>query len=128
MKMVSILLITALFSSLAHAECKWASDIKENQDGTYTYSRDCHIEVGKKVKGYFLLESEVQDLRKAIELKDLALTKQTQHTQLWMDTSLKTGEELQKYERVRAAENNLYFISGVGLAILSVWAAGQIAK
>lgn len=126
MKHVLILLLTFTFAFPAWGECKWASDIKENSDGSYTYTRECHIEAGKKIKGYSLLETEVSELRKTIELKDLALTKQTAQTQMWMDTSLKTGDKLASYEHARTADNNLHFAAGLGVAILSVWAAGQL--
>lgn len=128
-KAISLLLcIFLLFPSLSYAACDFSSDVKENQDGTYTYSKECHIEVGKNFKKISLLNEKIDLLEKKIELKDLVITKQEERIQLWMDTSIKLNEKLQTYESTKSADKWISFGLGVGITILSVWAAGQILK
>lgn len=112
----------------ANASCDFSKDIKENSDGTYTYTRDCHIEVGKRVKKLALLDEQVAELEKTIELKDLALSKQKERADLWMNTSVQVTDKLRSYDSIAGKENTLYFVLGVGVTVLSVWAAGQLVK
>jgi hypothetical protein len=112
----------------AIAACDFSKDIKENLDGSYTYTRDCHIEVGKRVKKLVLLEEQVVELEKTIELKDLALSKQKERADLWMNTSVQVTDKLRSYDSVVGKENTLYFVLGVGVTVLSVWAAGQLVR
>jgi hypothetical protein len=108
------------------AACDFAKDIKENQDGSYTYTRDCHIEVGKRVKKLILVEEQIVELEKTIELKDLALVKQKERADMWMNTSFTLNDKLQKYDAAASTDKTLHFIIGVGVTVLSVWAAGQL--
>lgn len=121
-----IMAVISLDSVSAMAACDFAKDIVSNPDGTYTYSKECHIEVGKKVKKLEIAEARAEELEKAIELKDLALVKQKERADLWMDTSLKMNEKLRQYDSMANTDRVLHFALGVGVTILSVWAAGQI--
>lgn len=130
MKKFSKLMVLFLFLTLpiqSYASCDFAKDIKSNSDGTYTYTRDCHVEVGKAVKKVPLLEGQVEELNKTIELKDLALVKQKERADLWMNTSLQMNDKLQSYESTQSLNNWVHFGIGVGVTVLSVWAAGQLA-
>jgi len=127
-KLISLVIVAMLtFNSLvSYAACDFATDIKENSNGTYTYSRDCHVEAGKAFKSVSLLGDKIELLEKKLELKDLMITKYEERTQLWMDTSFKLNDKLQTYEQVNSQDKWISFGLGVGLTILSVWAAGQI--
>lgn len=122
-----LLALIFTFHSVVYA-CDFSKDIKQNSDGSYTYSRECHIEAGKAVKRVSLLEEKIDLVDKKLELKDLMITKQEDRTQLWIQTSMDMHEKLQKYEDSRRREGWLNFGLGVGVTILSVWAAGQITK
>lgn len=123
------LAISLFLSSVpAHASCDWSRDIKENPNGTFTYTRDCHIEAGRNFKSVSLLNEKIDLLEKKIEFKDLQISKYDERTQLWMDTSFKLNDKLMTYE---ATKKNDFWIS-FGLGVLTVIAAGyavnQVAK
>ena len=62
-KIVTFLLLLSI-PVQSFAACDFAKDIKSNEDGTYTYTKDCHIEVGKRVKRLVLVEEQVVELEK----------------------------------------------------------------
>jgi hypothetical protein len=127
MRIVSFVCVLLSLTSSAFGSCDFANDIKENPNGTYTYTKECHIEVGKRVKKLALVEEQVLQLEKTIELKDLALSKQRERADMWMDASLKINDKLVQYDAIASKDDKLYFLMGVGITILSVWAAGQLA-
>lgn len=106
--------------------CDFSKDIQENADGTYKYTRDCHVEVGKRVRRLVLVEQQVVELEKTIELKDLALVKQKERADLWMDASFKINDKLQSYDSAASKNQWLYFGLGVAATALAVWGAGQL--
>jgi len=77
--MKKLIALILLFSVNSHA-CDWDTDIAAGPNGTYIYTMDCHIQVGKLVQAN-------SDLTKALQLKDLALTTADQRTALWEKTS-----------------------------------------
>lgn len=126
-KILALLLVSGLLSQNCFP-CDFANDIRANQDGTYTYSKECHIEVGKRIKKLALIEGQVTELEKTIELKDLALSKEKQRADAWMDTAFKINDKLQKYDAISSKNNTIYFGLGLATAILSAWAAGQLVR
>lgn len=133
----------------ALAVCDWSTGIKELPDGNYSYSKDCHGEVGvigkalKSTKEALeerkneaeALRSEVKELtnsntkvKKSLDLKDLALDRADTIALKWRDETYNQHERLLKQEKLAQTNNWLYFGGGIGLTILSVWAAGQLRK
>lgn len=108
------------------AACNWATDVSKNADGSFTYSRGCHLEVGASLEELDLRRKQVTELNKSVELKDLALKYSEERTQLWIESSSKMNERLNQYEASRGNQGWLFFGIGVATAVLSVWAAGQI--
>ena len=127
MKVIALLMIGTLSFNQTLANCNWGTDIVKN-NGTYSYSRDCHLEVGRLVKSEPLQQKAISDLKKSIELKDLAIDKSEQRTILWMETSNDLNNNMQKINSLESSNKVFYFACGVGLTILSVWAAGQLKK
>ena len=125
-KIAFFTLFFILMPFVALADCDFAKDIKEMPDGTYSYSKGCHIEVGKRVKRLILVDQQVVELEKTVELKDLALSKQTERANLWMDTSVKMQDKIIAYDSAAKASKWFDFGLGVGVTVLSVWAAGQL--
>lgn len=117
-------ILFTLSSSYAKASCDWSKDIKENPNGTFTYTRECHIEVGKNFRSVSLLNEKVDLLEKKIDLKDLQISRFEERTQLWMDTSFRLNDKLMAYE---ASKKNDFWIS-FGLGVLTVIAAGYAVK
>lgn len=124
--MIKFLLVASLILSSArgYAGCDWSADIKENSNGTFTYTRDCHLEAGRNYRSVSLLNEKIDLLEKKIEFKDLQISKYDERTQLWMDTSFKLNDKLMTYE---ATKKNDFWIS-FGLGVLTVIAAGYAVK
>ena len=125
-KLIASILLFSI-SSVSFADCDYTK-IVDNKDGTYTYSKELHICVGKMKQDLQVAQTQVLELNKAIELKDLAITKSSERTQLWMDTTFKVQDRLNTYDSIQGKTNTLYFLGGVGLTVLSVWAAGQLRR
>lgn len=115
-----------LISAPSYGACDWAKDITKNSDGSYTYSKGCHIEVGSSLEELDLRRKQVLELNKTIELKDLAIKYADERTQIWIDSSLKMNDRLNQYEASRSKDYWVYFGLGVAATVLSVWTAGQI--
>lgn len=128
MRFTALLLIFAVSINSAFATCDYAKDISENANGSFTYTRECHIEVGKKVRGFSLMETEIKELRKTIELKDLAIEKLEERSKLWMDTSVQMADKVRSYESARSFDNWLHFGLGVLVTGAAVYGASKLVR
>lgn len=126
MKISCLVIFMSLICNTALASCNWSEDVKKNQDGSFSYSRGCHLEVGASLEELDLRRRQVDELKKSVELKDLAISYSEQRTQLWIDSSTKMNERLNQYEATRSNSGWIYFGVGVAVTVLSVWAAGQL--
>ena len=119
------IILTVLFTfvpNIVFGACDW-STIKPMVNGDYEYSTECHILVGKMVQDAKVKDTQVQDLSKAIELKDLALSKADERVMLWRNISQDEQDRLQKMNSMTKTDNFLYF----GLGVLSALGAGFMA-
>lgn len=123
MKLVSLILAVAMISNTAFAECDFSRDVKELPSGSREYTKECHIKVGQLVQDNQVKDQQITDYKKAIELKDLAITKADQRAQLWMDTSLKLEDNIQRMDSIKSKNEWIYF----GLGVLTMFAAGMAA-
>ena len=128
---MKILIITTLFSFNVFA-CNWKTDIQK-QGSKFLYTPSCHKLVGDTVKKAKELEkanterkNQVDKLAKSITLKDLALDKADQRLMNWRSEAYNQHERLLKQQKLAKFNDWVYFGSGIGLTILSVWAAGQL--
>lgn len=125
-KLVTLILATSLLTSnIVFADCKWAEGVKKVEGG-YLYSSDCHGRVGILVKDLEDREIEVVNLRKGLELKDLALKKADERITLWRDESYEQFERLQKQTEFARKNETLWFVLGVVVTGAAVWSAGQL--
>lgn len=120
MRLVSIVLAMSLFSNIAFADCDF-STLVHNSDGSVTYSKAQHVCVGQLVQDNATKTQQIADLNKAITLKDLAITKSDERAQLWMDTSFKLEDNIQKMNSLKSTNEWVYF----GLGVLTIFAAGM---
>lgn len=120
---IAVLAAVSLFSNIAFGNCAF-DDLKHNADGTVTYSNADHVCVGNLVQDDKTKTQQVQDLTKAITLKDLAITKADARAQLWQDTDLKLEQNIQNIDKAEKTNQWMYFLLGV----LSVVAAGVAAN
>lgn len=119
MKKISILLIYSLFASnISIADCNW-SGIKKNNDNTYSYSEELHICVGELVRNDKIKNEQITNLNKAISLKDLAIETSDKRANMWMDSSLKLEDRVNKIDSMQKTNNFLFFGAGILTTILA---------
>lgn len=121
-KLISIIAAVSLFSNICFADCDF-KDLVHNADGTVTYSKADHVCVGKLVQDSAVKAKQVDDLNKAVQLKDLTITTADQRADNWMNTSLKLEDNIQKMNTI---QKNEFWIS-FGLGVLATFAAGMAA-
>jgi hypothetical protein len=122
-EIISSILVFCMLSNIAMADCDFSKGITPGPNHTFIYTEECHLEVGKIKQQNNTLTAQLGDLTKAIELKDLALTKADTRTQLWIDTNDKMSDRLTKIDETYKHNEWLYF----GLGVLTTFAAGYIA-
>lgn len=126
-KLISIIAAITLFSNLAFADCNF-KDLVHNPDGTVTYSKADHICVGQTVQDNATKAQQIDSYKKAIDLKDLAITKSDARAQNWMDTSLKLEDNVQKMDSIKKQNEWIYFVLGVVATSLAGITAAQLSR
>lgn len=122
---ISTILIASIFSNVAMADCDFSKGITPLPNGTYAYSLDCHLEVGKLIQDNKTKTLQLADYQKAVELKNLAIVRSDQRAQLWFDTAEKSQDRLTSIAAEQKHNDFLYF----GLGILATVATGfAVAK
>lgn len=121
-KLLSLILI---ISNISYAECDFSTGIKKVDDG-YLYTTECHLKVGSLVKDNKNKDESIGQLNKAIDLKDLALTKADQRVQLWTDTSEKLETRVNTISELQNKNYFLYFGLGIVTTGLAVWGASKL--
>lgn len=102
------------------SECDYKTGIKKLDQG-FLYSRECHLHTGRLVldlKDYTL---QTEKLTRAIELKDLALNAEYERSFKWKESALKLDDSSSR-------QAWLFFGIGVGVALVSVFAAGTVVR
>lgn len=127
-KLLSTILALSLFSNVAFAECNWKTDIEVLSDGRRAYSTECHVKVGEMKRDLETANQQVVVLTKAIELKDLAYAKSNERLELWMNTTYKLEDRLNKIDSLQAKNSWLMFGLGVVVTSAAVWGAGQLRR
>jgi hypothetical protein len=125
-KLTSIFVISAFLSNVALADCNFKTDIVEQKDGTFIYTEECHIKVGEMKQDLEIAQDQIKDYKKAIELKDLAITRADERADKWMNVAYKLEDRMSTIDDLRSRNQWLYFGFGVGLTALAVWGAGQL--
>lgn len=123
---ICLLLLFSLVSNTAFGACDWSKDITPGPNKTFIYTEECHQKVGDLVQDARAKEQQVQDLSKAIQLKDLAIKDSDARASNWSNTSRDLEERLQKIDS--AQKTNEYLAFGLGFlgAILTAWAASKL--
>lgn len=120
---LSILII--LQANIVYADCNWSTDIIKKEDG-YLYTTECHKKTGKLVADIADYEKETEALRKAIELKDLALVKSDEQLMLWREETYNQHERLLKIQSVSDKERWMWFAIGIVVMGGATYAAVQL--
>lgn len=128
MRIIILTIYFSLISMSAYPECNYKEDIKKNQDGTYTYTRDCHIEFGRTLEELDIRKEQLDNSKKIITLKDLAIQDYERNVSLWKNTSIDLNNRLEKIDSSRSMDKTLYFALGVVTTFLSVYASSKITR
>lgn len=121
-----ILMLALTIQSALAGDCDY-SKIKDNGDGTYTYSKELHICVGTMKKDLEAADKQVESYKQAIELKDLALGKANERITLWQDTSFRLQDRMSTIDNLESKNKIIYFALGILVTGAAVWGAGQLA-
>jgi hypothetical protein len=125
-KALCLTVALSLFANVAFADCDYSKIVK-NQDGTYTYSKELHICVGQMRQDLESVTAQLGEYKKAIELKDLALTKANENADIWMNASFKLQDRMSAIDDLKSKNQTLMFVAGVIFTSLAVWGAGHLA-
>lgn len=126
-KIFSFSIMTIMLTNIALADCDY-SKIVNNSDGTYTYSKELHLCVGTMRRDLGIAQQQITDLNQALTLKDLAIKKTEDRVNLWMDTSYKLEERVNKIDELQKKNEWLYFGLGVAATIGSGFMAAQLLR
>jgi hypothetical protein len=128
MRFIPLMVYLSFIPFKAYSECNYKDDIKKNQDGSYTYSRDCHIEFGKTLEELEIRKEQLENTQRIVTLKDLAIQDYERNANLWKNTSIDLNDRLSKIDSSRNTDKTLYFVMGAATVILSVFAASKAMK
>jgi len=125
-KLLTMILAMCMISTTAFAECNFKTDIETLPDGRRAYSKECHIKVGEMKQDLEIATQQVALLNRSIELKDLALSKSNERLELWMNTTYRLEDRLNKIDSLQAKNSWVMFGLGVVVTGAAVWGAGQL--
>lgn len=111
----------------AYADCDW-SKIKKNQDESYTYTKELHVCVGQMKEDLSVSNKKIENLNKALDLKDFALKAADDRAVMWMNTSLKLEEKVSKIDELSSKNQWLFFALGVAATAASVYVASRAIR
>lgn len=125
-KLIAALLLVVSFTNVASAACDFSTGITKNDNGSYTYTKECHVAVGEMKRDLDSATVQLGEYKKAIELKDLALSKSNANADLWMNTSFKLQDRMNAVDELKSKNQVLAFGLGILVTGLAVWGAGQL--
>jgi hypothetical protein len=103
-------------STNAMATCDFSA-IKKTGDDSFVYTKELHLCVGQMKQDLEVAQKQIVDLTGAIQLKDLAIQKADERTQLWRDTTLNLNDRLGKVEELKSGNEKLMFALGIATTI-----------
>lgn len=125
--MKKILITFLVIPQFVFGQCNFSVDIKKVNNG-YLYTKECHKEIGKIVKQNTLRQEQIDELKKTITLKDLAVNTHIKRVDMWRDTSYNLENRIHKIQRWKKWNDWTFFAIGVLTTSAAVWGAGQLRK
>lgn len=123
-KLISLIIAFSMFSHIAYADCDFKTGITPNDNGSYTYTKDCHLKVGEMKRDLETANKQIDLFKTSLDYKDLALKRADERADLWMNTAFKLEDRVNTLDQMRKTNEWLYF----GLGVLTVFAAGYAAR
>ena len=100
MKKIITCILLLISSVNSFADCDFSKGITPLADGSFKYTKECHLFVGQLVQDNKTKDLQIADLTKAITLKDLALKEADSRVFLWQKSA---NDEL---DRLNAITND----------------------
>ena len=122
-----IILYAMIVSQTAFADCDFSKDV-QNQDESYIYSKECHIQVGKLVQNEEKRKKQVEELEKVVEIKDLVIIKSHERAEMWRATTFKLEDRVNTIDRMKDTNKWLYFGLGVVTTGFAIYLGSQMVK
>jgi hypothetical protein len=126
-KLLVALTIACLLPFSAMADCDFKTGITKNENGTYTYTRECHIKVGELRQDLDIANEQNLKFTKALELKDLAINKADQRADMWQQTAFKLEDRITTIDNMRTSNQWIMFGVGVATMFAASYAASQLS-
>lgn len=125
-KIITLFLLFSIFSSSVFAECDFKTGITKQVDGNYLYSKGCHVAVGQMKQDLDIANEQNLKFAKALELKDLALSKADQRADMWQSTAFKLEDRITKIDSMHST--NQWMMFGIGMVTMfgAAYAASQL--
>lgn len=108
------------------ADCDWSKI--EKKDNVYIYTPELHKCVGALVEKEKLYKQETEALNKSLELKDLAIKKIEDRSEMWREKTFSLEDKYNSYIKNKDYERWIFFGLGFIATSTSVWLAGQVYK
>lgn len=126
-KFIATILI-ACVPYAAMAECDFRTGVSRNDNGTYTYTKECHVKVGEMKQDLEIVQEQNSKLTKALELKDLALAKSDERADMWQHTTFKLEDRINTIDSMRST--NQWIMFGLGMATMfgATYAASKLSN
>jgi hypothetical protein len=121
-----LVIIGLIFPQSVYGDCDWSKGITKGPNKTFIYNEACHQAVGKLVEDSAVQTQQVNDLTKAISLKDLALKDSDQRATDWMGTSGTLEKRLQQVDSLEKKNDILFFGLGVLTTFLAAYGAAKL--
>ncbi len=128
-KFLIALIIVSLLPISSFAECDFTNGKGVNKvEGGYLYSPECHVAVGQMKYDLGVKDLQLDKLTKALDLKDLAITKADQRADMWMNTAYKLEDRINAIDSMR--QSNQYIVFGLGMLAMfaATYAASQLHR
>jgi hypothetical protein len=97
-------------------------------DDGFLYSKECHSRVGLLVANEKDYKIQIEEQKKAIDLKDLTIKDLTTNSNMWEKEAKFQFQTLENYKKAEETRKWLWIGTGVGATLLAIVLAGQISK
>lgn len=126
-KFIVALMIFCCLPLQAFAECDFSTGITKVEGG-FLYTRECHLKVGEMKYDLGVKDLQIDKLTKALDLKDLAITKADQRADLWMNTAYKLEDRINTIDNMRQTNQWISFGLGALTMFAAAYAASQLQR
>lgn len=127
-KLITAILILLFTFGNAFADtsnCDW-TQIKKLPNGDFDYSPALNLCVGQLVSDNKVQAQQIADYKKAISLKDLAISYDDQRVALWQKSADDELQRMNSIEKDQKESSLLSFGMGVVFTAISIYGASQL--